>query len=121
MGNGLNRTELTGLILLAVIVIVITGSAIWLKGCGSPSESDPLNGNPEILMVDSSDMEVDGSRQGYQNNGRTGRKKSGRSRSATRNSSRSGNGKNTVERSDPFLDTIPLDWDDWEEPVTPFN
>lgn len=139
MKKGLNRAELTGLLLLVVLIAVITVLAVVMKDCGGESGSMlPSGADVDVVQPVNGSSEEDGvtgegrvsrnpnySPSTGRNNKKTGAGKKSGTRSSNRSSSSSkssGAGK-TVERPDPFLDTVPLewnDWDDWEEPATPY-
>ena len=135
MGKGLNKSELTGLILLALLIAAITVLAVLMKDCGGEERVQPGYPAPAEVVQPAS---ADGENCNYEkssrssgskgSNGRARKSSGGRkssaagSKSSGKSSSKSSSSVSRVapERPDPFLDTIPLDWDDWEEPVTPF-
>lgn len=110
MKRGLSKSELTGLFLLAVIVIAITGCAVLIKGCGGEGAE---SGEPVVIQVvgeGSSSMAED-------SDGEDGTSKKGRKKGKGRAKKRSSGAKkekspNSVEFRDPFSDTIPQEEDD---------
>lgn len=126
MGKGLNKTELTGIILLVVLIALITGVALTMRTCEgvrSPGETPNL---PKVEVTDSSsvgrDADYDEEEEGSGRKKGKGRKSSGRKKSSVRKSSsgkgsssgRSSSTKEEFVREDPFTDTIPIEWDELE-------
>lgn len=120
MAKGLGKTELLGVILLVALIVAITGGAVLLKNCSGPEERPAL---PVKVDVIDSSVQSSAEESSAGHSGKSTKKSGGRKRAASKSSSSSGSFRTSVERPDPFLDTIPLDWDnleDWEEPATPF-
>ena len=127
MGKGLNKTELTGIILLVVLIALITGVALTMRTCEgvrSPGETPNI---PKVEVTDSSsvgrdsdyDEEEEGSgrKKGKGRKSSSGRKKSSGRKSTSGKGSSSGRSSSTKEefvREDPFMDTIPIEWDEPE-------
>ena len=110
MKRGLSKSELTGLFLLAVIVIAITGCAVLIKGCGGGGST---SGEPVVIQVvgeggsstaEDSDSEGGSTKKGTKKG--KGRAKKGSTGAPKEKSP------NSVEFRDPFSDTIPLEEDD---------
>lgn len=105
MKSPLNRTELTGLFLLAAIVVGITMCAVLMRGCGSSGNPEPKF---EVIALDTVPVPVSTVSLDKPDvkEGRTSRKKgetktrAGKSKTATPK-------KGAFRRSDPFSDTIP--------------
>lgn len=105
MKNSLSRTELTGLILLASLVVGITACALLFKRCENPAASPPPPAN--VRIIDSAKADRDsveaGTRGASGNTGKKTQKKSRKKKSPAPKSQ-----KVSPVRSDPFSDTIPL-------------
>ena len=116
MSKGLNKTELTGLLLLAILIVAVTACAFFLKGCdGNGSDQTEYPVQVVDSLTPGSDYYDTTPRKNT--SGRSSRKKSGgRKKSAAGKASpgRAGQ-KGTPVLTDPFADTIPLEWDDPEE------
>lgn len=110
MKRRLSKSELTGLFLLAVIVIAITGCAVLIKGCGGEGSASE---EPVVIQVvgdgNSSSDEDSVDEAGTTKKG----KKKGKGRAKTGSTgAKKGKSPNSVEFRDPFSDTIPLEEDD---------
>lgn len=107
MGKGLSKTELTGVILLGILIVAITAVPIMMKNCSGErgNEADI----PVMTVVDSADyVHPDTKVAGKRNSGkRGGKRKRGGSYGTKVKKERT-----AVERTDPFSDTIPMEWDD---------
>ena len=122
MKKGLDKTELTGIILLVLLIAAVTGCALLLKDCRGEEPDSPVYPNG-IEVVDSSSPGQDVKEytpSGKSTRKSAGKKSGGGKKSAARKSSSSPKSKSAApkvveERPDPFLDTIPLEWDDPEE------
>ena len=111
MGKGLTKTELTGIILLGILITVITGSAVLMKNCTGLQQQPALP--PRIEVIDSSSNNKEYTPSGRQPVKKSKKKSGARKKGATGSSSKSNSSpKAGVERPDPFLDTIPTEWDD---------
>lgn len=101
MKKPLGKTELTGLILLALIVVVITGCGLLLTECRSGKGPDP-SVEPEIVVLDST-VSVVPAEQAVKGKTRKGKKNkaSRKKKSAAK--------KAEIQRPDPFRDTIPVE------------
>lgn len=110
MKRGLSKSELTGLFLLAVIVIAITGCAVLIKGCGGEGST---SGEPVVIQVvgdGSSSTDEDSDSDG--GNSKKGRKKGKGRAKKGKSGAKKVKSPNSVEFRDPFSDTIPLEEDD---------
>lgn len=97
MGKGLSKTELTGLILLALIVVAVTGGSLLLKSCQPQVQSSMEN----LEVIDSVKDEKSSPASSSKKPGAR-KKKSRKRKSATPKSP-----KIIPVRPDPFADTIP--------------
>lgn len=105
MKQSLTRTELTGLILLVILLLGITAAALMMQRC--TRESEQLQPS-EVMVVDSSELPFD---EKSGSSSYTKKHKSGKKRGGTKKSS----GKSTapaVTRVDPFSDTIPMEYEE---------
>lgn len=109
MKRGLSKSELTGLFLLAVIVIAITGCAVLIKGCeGGGTES----GEPVVIQVVGEGRSTAEDSDGEGGSTKKGRKKGkGRAKKGSTGAKKE-KSPNSVEFRDPFSDTIPQEEDD---------
>ena len=121
MKSRLSKTELTGLILLALLVIAITGGAILMKGCSEEQGEQQEVPREDVRIIGAEDEEEEGG-YGY-DRGKTSRRKGGRKASGRRSTSKGSasqrggktqktKSQNSVELYDPFSDTIPMEEDD---------
>lgn len=111
MGKGLNKTELTGIILLAILVVGITAAAMLMKNRTVEDSEPPV----ETRILDAA---VSGETTSSENqNLRKGKskKRGARKNTGAGVSSKKSKNEEIQYRGDPFTDTIPLDWED------PFN
>lgn len=102
MKNRFTKTELTGLILLAVLIVAVTGCALLVKSCdatGGSSTAPPF----EIQVVDT--VETPAPTHSARKTGEKKKSKKRKKASAAKKSSRG----SQAQRTDPFADTIPLD------------
>ena len=104
MKNPLSKTELTGLLLLAIIVVAITGAAFFIRGNGPADSAGPA---AEAVA------ESPGASDSLQTNKKeksSARKDSSHKKNKSRKKRPSSSaGKAPARRSDPFSDTIPRD------------
>lgn len=124
MGKGLNKTELTGIILLVVLIALITGVALTMRTCDGVRQAGETPDAPKVEVTDSSspgqeaDYEEEGSgrKKGKGRKSSSGRKKSSGKKSSSGKGHSSGKSSAREEfvREDPFTDTIPLEWDEPE-------
>lgn len=118
MKRGLNRTELLGIIMLAILIAGITLVALLVKDCSGNNPESP-DYPPQIEVVDPSapSRDFNDYTPRKKSSGRSSHKKTGgRKKSAAgSSSSRSNSAREEQSRMDPFSDTIPLDWDEFEE------
>ena len=119
MKRGLNRTELLGIIMLAILIAGITLVALLVKDCSGNNPESP-DYPPQIEVVDPSAPSQDFNDytpRKKSSSGRSSHKKTGgRKKSAAgSSSSRSSSTRGEQSRIDPFSDTIPLDWEEVEE------
>ena len=108
MGKRLNRNELVGISLLATIVLLITGIAIFAgSGSGGSLQEDPAPVNVEILDTLGSPAPT---REAPAHTKKASSRKSGKkaSKKSGRKSNKSSKGRKAdTVRPDPFSDTIP--------------
>ena len=110
MKKSLNRTELTGLALLVILIIGITAAAVLLKDCkGEPQGVDDV----KVVVVDTVMNETKTTGPQHKKKTQSTRKKSSagkkeKSRKKKSSSAREKSEKVVVQRADPFSDTIPL-------------
>lgn len=100
MKNALSKTELTGLFLLAILVVAITGGAFLLKGCNE-AKLPPPDPNLKVESVDTSAPEV------KEEEGKKKREKKKKKKGRQSKSSASRSGRETRPARDPFSDTVP--------------
>lgn len=121
MKGSLSKTELAGILLLAFLIVAITGSSIVFRNCAGENREDG-----ETMIMEASDaskaFDDDSDDSDGESRRKGSKKKSGRKGSSKKSSGRAGSSKSArenavVERPDPFADTIPLDWvDDFQAP-----
>lgn len=105
MKSPLNRTELTGLFLLAAIVVGITACAVLMRGCGSSGNPEPKF---EVIALDTVPVPVNtesAAGKSPEKAEKATKKKS--SKSAKSRKKKSSVSSPAFRRSDPFSDTIP--------------
>ena len=99
MKNPLGKTELLGLILLAALIVAITGCAFLLKGCQGSVQDDPAE--VEIIVLDTVAAPASTSEKKTSDQ-KENQKKSRRKKSAAKKSKSI-----PAPARDPFSDTIP--------------
>lgn len=92
--KGFSKTELTGLILLAILIILILTASFSLRGCSDEASSSapPL----EIVAVDTADVPVP-----------TVEIKQKKKKSKNKKKKTAKKGSAPFSRPDPFKDTVP--------------
>lgn len=99
MKKGLGKTELTGLILLAILIVGITGCALLLRERSAPKEFHP---EPDLKTE-----LLDTLPQNDQAKKRSGKNQKPKTK---KTSKKKGSKKKAAPlRKDPFADTIPVD------------
>lgn len=104
----LTRTEVTGLVLLALIIIVIVGSAVLLRNCrGAESSAEPAPPAVEIIS-----QEAGASAPSKQNSEKKARKKDdkaqkGKGRKDKAKKTKAQKEKRMAPARNPFQDTVP--------------
>lgn len=104
MGKRFSRTELTGLILLALVIVAITLVAFFMRACSeNPTAPKPQPLNIEVIdSVAHSERNEASAGSKKKAKGRGGKKKTGKGKA--------GKAKETpAPRRNPFGDTIPVD------------
>ena len=103
MKNPLTRTEIMGLAFLAVLIAGITGCAILVQDCsGGSLQRDPSPAQIEILDTVDVPVKTEKVSKKREAKAKDSKKESRRKKSAAGNSKN-----NSVERRDPFKDTVP--------------
>lgn len=101
-----SKTEVFGLIFLALLIAAITVSAVLMKGCeGLNREGEPM----VILKVDSSNLSGDSDETPARKKKKTKRGRKGASSNKRSNSGKNKKSQNPTEFRDPFSDTIPIE------------
>lgn len=104
MGKRFSRTELTGLILLALVIVAITLVAFFLRACSE----NPTSPQPAPLNIE----EIDSVAHSERNEASTGIKKKTKGKAGKKKTAKgkAGKAKETpAPRRNPFGDTIPVD------------
>lgn len=129
MKNSLSKTELTGVIVLAVIIGLIIASSLLLKTCDGQQQEEPRVKLIDTVTAESDDLSGD-IIEAEQTEGvkyspgkrstRTGGRRSHRHNSKVSSSESIKKERHTASRKsddinwdtrDPFADTIPVDYD----------
>ena len=114
MGKGLNKTELTGIILLALLIAVVTLCALFVRRCDGAEEEAPEFPNAKVIEAAGSAGEVKDYSPGGGSKGKSTRKKSGGRKKSAAKTSKSVKAHEEPVFLDPFADTIPVEWDEEE-------
>ena len=103
MKNPLGKTEIIGLLFLLLLVTGITAIAVLMRGCNGEIDESKGDRKIEIEVLGEDNTEKTDSEGKVKQKNKTSSKKGG-VKKKTSKKKRS----ETVLRSDPFLDTIPV-------------
>lgn len=106
MKKGLNKTEVTGLMLLVVLIVVITGSGILLKNCRRSSDPKPSEGL-QVEIIDSVKEAAPSPEEKFTDRKNKESKKEAKKKNSSRSRKKAARTKAVKERKNPFTDTIP--------------